>query len=569
MPFDALTLTAVKNELENTLLDARLEKIYMPSSNLLVFHFHGKAGKQKLLIALDNYPRVHLTNQNFDNPLNAPAFCMHLRKYLTGARLVSITQPPYERILELNFSVLNELRDAVNFKLIAEIMGKYSNVIAVNDKGFITDCIKHIHPNLSSNNPEHKRVLLPNVVYAYPETPGKITIDDREKFLEYLDGFDGGALDKYIMGFLKGIAPSVVFWLVKDINEVNERNKEIIYNRFKDFADKVFNNQISPIVTFKEDSPDDFYLTPFDFGLNYKTFDSVNQAIEFCMSCKTSVSAFKVKYNELYQILKSLQSKAEKKRFAAENKLREAAKADDYKLYGELILSNLHNIKSKTDKVQLFNYYDNSYITIPLDIQLNAQANAQKYFKKYNKEKKSAEIAQEQINEQNEFIDYLETIIESLRQCQDIEDLKEIELEMKQNGFIKDLEKRSKPVESKYREYEIDGFVIRVGKNNLQNERLFRESKPDDVWLHAKDIHGSHAVISTNKREVPPEVLVKAAEIAAYYSKAHMSQNVPVDYTLIKYIKKPPKSALGRVIYTQQKTLFVNPDKCEQFLKNS
>jgi predicted ribosome quality control (RQC) complex YloA/Tae2 family protein len=567
MPFDALTLTAVKNELQKTLIDARLEKIYMPASNLLVFNFHGKAGKQKLLIALDNCARIHLTDQNFDNPLNAPAFCMHLRKYLNGARLSGIHQPPYERILELNFSALNELRDTVNFKVIAEIMGKYSNVIAVNEKGIITDCVKHIHPDLSSET-EHKRALLPNVAYSYPETPDKITIDDKEEFLRRLDKFEGGALNNYIMGFLKGVAPSAVYYLVKDIAPLDQNAKESVYNRLYEYSQKVINGQILPLVTFKEGEPDDFYLAGFDFGLKTQAFDSINKAIDFCMSYKTSVSSFKVKYNELRQALKSLQSKAEKKRFTAEAKLREAAKADTYKLYGELILSNLHSLKTKADQVELYNYYDDSYITVPLDIQLNAQANTQKYFKKYNKEKKGAQIAQAQINEQNEFIDYLDTILESLRQCQDLEDLKEIELEMKQSGLIKDVRKQTKTVLSRYREYEIDGFLIRVGKNNLQNERLFRESKPDDVWLHAKDIHGSHTVIISDKREVPDDILIKAAEIAAYYSKAHMSQNVPVDYTLIKNIKKPPKSALGRVIYTQQKTLYVNPDKREEYLKS-
>lgn len=566
MPFDALTMTAVKNELQKTLIDARLEKIYMPASNLLVFNFHTKAGRQKLLIALDNYARIHLTNQNFENPLNAPAFCMHLRKYLNGARLIDITQPPYERILEFNFSVLNELRDTVNFKVIAEIMGKYSNVIAVNDKGIITDCLKHIHPNLSSNNLEHKRMLLPNIVYTYPQTPDKITIDDREQFLNRLDDFDGGALDNYIMGFLKGIAPSVVYWLIKDIEEVNPNNKELIYNRFLYYSQKVKSSNISPVVTYKDGSPDDYYLMPVDFG-STQSFDSINQAIEYCMSHKTNISSFKVKYNELFHTLKSLLAKAEKKRFAAENKLRESAKAEKHKLYGELILSNLHNLKTKTDKAQLFNYYDNQYITIPLDIKLNAQANAQKYFKKYNKEKKGAEIAQLHINEQNEFIEYLETIFESLRQCQNIDDLKEIELEMKQSGLLKDTAKQSKIILGKYREYEIDGLLIKVGKNNLQNDRLVRDSKPDDVWLHTKDIHSSHTVIVTNKQSVPDNVLIKAAEITAYYSKAHMSQNVPVDYTLIKYVKKPPKSALGRVTYSQHKTLFVNPNQCEEYLK--
>jgi predicted ribosome quality control (RQC) complex YloA/Tae2 family protein len=570
MPFDSLTLTAVKNELTKILIDARLEKIYMPSSNLLLFNFHTKTGKQKLLIALDNYARVHLTSQNFENPLNAPAFCMHLRKYLNGARLKSIIQPPYERILELNFSVLNELRDTVNFKVIAEIMGKYSNVIAVNEKGVITDCVKHIYPDLKSDNLAHKRILLPNVAYAYPQTPDKITIDDREQFLARLDQFGGGALDNYIMGFLKGIAPSVVYWLVKDINvfdnKLDQKSKETVYNRFFEYSQKVKDNQILPVVIYKGDGPDDYYLMPMHLGLKTKSFDSVNKAIDYCMGYKTSISAFKVKYNELFQTLNSLKSKAEKKRFVAESKLRESAKADQYKLYGELILSNLHNIKNKTDKVQLFNYYDNAYVTVPLDIQLNAQANAQKYFKKYNKEKKSAEIARIQIDEQNEFCDYLETVLESLRQCQDLDDLKEIELELRQSSLIKDAAKKPKAVLSKYREYNIDGFAVRVGKNNLQNDRLVRESKPEDVWLHTKDIHSSHTVIASAKKEIPDKVLVCAAEITAYYSKAHMSQNVPVDYTLIKYVKKTPKSPLGKVTYSRQKTLFVNPSKHEEFL---
>lgn len=573
MPFDSLTLTAVKNELNQSIIDARLEKIYMPASNILVFNFHGKNGRQKLLIALDNYARIHLTQQNFDNPLNAPAFCMHLRKYLNGAKLVNITQPKYERILEFEFNVLNELRDNVSFKVIAEIMGKYSNVIAVNENGIITECIKHIYPNITSTDTIAKRALLPNIAYTYPETEGKITIDDYEEFISRLMQFTGGALDKYIMGFLKGIAPSTVSELVSDIipELIDEEVSKIIYKRFYDYADKVKKGDIFPVVTFSNDGePDDYYLFPQKINSNRSvSFDSINQAIDSCMSQKTSISSFKVKYNELFQILKSLASKAEKRRVSAETKLRESASAEKYKLYGELILSNLHNIKSRTDKVELFNYYDNTNITVPLDIKLTPQANAQKYYKKYNKSKKTAEVVTQQINEDNEFIEYIQTIIESLRQAETLQDLEDIAAEMKQNGFIKDNTKKSEKEISKPRQYKVDGFLIRVGRNNAQNDRLVRASKPDDIWLHTKDIHSSHTVITSDKKVVPNHVLVIAAEITAYYSKAHLSQNVPVDYTFIKFVKKPPKAALGRVIYTDQHTLFVNPQKRDEYrIKN-
>lgn len=570
MPFDSIVLTAVKNELSQSLIDERLEKIYMPASNLLVFNFHGKNGRQKLLIALDNYARIHLTQQNFDNPLNAPAFCMHLRKYLNGAKLIGIHQPQYERILELEFCVLNELRDTVSFRVIAEIMGKYSNVIAVNEKGIITDCVKHIYPDITSLDAAAKRTLLPNLAYTYPQTEGKITIDEREEFLSRLEQFSGGDLNKYIMSFIKGIAPSAVSELTSDIGHELDKNKcLIIYNRFCDYVQKVRNGRISPVVLYVENEPSDYYLfAPKDNQYRLKSFQSINSAIDFCMSQKTNISAFKVRYNELFHILKGLSAKAEKKRISAENKMRECEKADQFKLYGELILSNLHNIRTKTDKVELYNYYDNTNITVPLDIKLTPQANAQKYYKKYNKSKKTAEFVAEQIREQNDFIEYVETILESLRQCQKPEELEEIAEEMKQSGMIKDNSKKPKAV-SKPREYNIDGFVIKVGRNNIQNDRLVRISKPEDIWLHTKDIHSSHTVITADKSSVPQNVLVTAAEITAFYSKACFSQNVPVDYTLIKYVKKPAKSAVGKVIYTDQHTLFVNPDQHEKLKLNN
>ena len=567
MPFDSLTMTAVRNELSQSLIDARLEKIYMPASNLLVFNFHSKNGRQKLLIALDNYARIHLTEQNFENPLTAPAFCMHLRKYLNGAKLIGIHQPKYERILELEFNVLNELRDMVSFKVIAEIMGKYSNVLAVNEKGIITQCVKHIYPDITSSETIVKRALLPNLIYTYPETEGKITIDDREEFFNRLRKYNGGALDKYIMSFIKGVAPSTVSELTADIGqELNPFLNEIIYNRFFEYAQKVNNGTIAPVVLFVDGEPSDYYLFPIKDNQNeLRNFDSINQAIDFCMSKKTNISAFKVKYNELFHILKGLMSKAEKKRISAENKLRESAKADQYRLYGELILSNLHNINTRSDKIELYNYYDNTNITVPLDIKITPQANAQKYYKKYNKLKKTAEFVTGQINEQNELIDYIETIQESLRQCEKVEELEEIAAEMKQNGMIKDNSKNKVQKTSKPREYIIDGFTIRTGRNNVQNDRLVRASRPDDIWFHTKDIHSSHTVISTEKKSIPQNVLVIAAEITAYYSKAHLSQNVPVDYTLIKYVKKPSKSSLGRVIYTDQHTLFVTPNQHEKY----
>lgn len=567
MPFDSLTLTAVKNELSQSLIDARLEKIYMPASNLIVFNFHSKNGKQKLLIALDNYARIHLTEQNFENPFNAPAFCMHLRKYLNGAKLIGINQPKYERILEFEFMVLNELRDLVSFKVIAEIMGKYSNVLAVNEKGIITQCVKHIYPDITSSETIAKRTLLPNLTYTYPETQDKITIDDREEFLNRLEQYIGGALDKYIMSFIKGIAPSTVSELVADIGqELDPSLNEAIYKSFYDYAQKVNNGDISPVVLFVDGEPSDYYLFPIKGNQNeLKDFDSINQAIDFCMSQKTNISAFKVKYNELFHTLKGLMAKAEKKRISAESKLRESEKADQYRLYGELIISNLHNINTRSDKVELFNYYDNTNIIVPLDIKMSPQANAQKYYKKYYKSKKTFEVVTEQINEQNEFIYYIETIQESLRQCEKVDELEDIVLEMKKNGMTKDASKPKTPKVSKPREYKINGFTIKTGRNNVQNDRLVRASKPDDIWFHTKDIHSSHTVISTEKKSVPQNVLIIAAEITAYYSKAYLSQNVPVDYTLIKYVKKPPKSAFGRVIYTEQHTLYINPNQHEKY----
>lgn len=559
MPFDSFAMTAIKNELCSKLIGARTEKIYMPTPNLIVFNFHTQSGKERLLIALNNYARVHLTSQNFDNPLNAPSFCMHLRKYLSGSKITNISQPPYERILEIEFSTFNELRDVVTFRLIAELMGKYSNCIAVNDKGIITDCIKHIPPDINS-----ARALLPNFPYTYPETTGKISVEDTEEFFSRLKDFNGGSLSGYIMGFLKGIAPSAVTEILTgtDTSSIDDNTAKTIVKRFQNYAKKVFDGDIKPSVLFQDGEPEDYYLYPSaNISGEWKAYGGINEAIDECMSKKTGISAFRVRYNELFSILKGALAKAEKKRFNNEEKLRDTKNSDKNKLYGELILSNLYNLKARTDKAEVFDYSTNENIIIPLDIKLSPQDNAQKYFKKYNKQKKTAEAVKGQLEEQNSLIDYLETIIESLRQCQNVDELGEIAQEMRASGLIKDTVKSKKtlPVSSSPREFVIDGFSVLIGRNNIQNDRLVRSSRPEDIWLHTKDIHSSHTVIVTGKKVVPAEVIIQAAELTAHFSKAFMSQKVAVDYTLIKYVKKPPASALGRVIYTNQKTVYVNP----------
>lgn len=566
MPFDSLALTAIKNELTNKLIGARVEKIFMPMPNIILIAFHSTSGNQKLLISLGAHPRVHLTTQVFENPAVAPSFCMHLRKYLGGGKLIAISQPPFERILELEFSVFNEFRDNVTYKLVLELMGKYSNAICVDPDGKITDCVKHIQPD--SNSP---RAVLPNFVYEYPQDD-KISPSDRKAVISKLMEFDGGSLDNYIIGFIRGFAPSSVseiLYKIKYNNEDNNYIDETLANKISSellaLSNKIENNDITPCVSEMDGEPQDYYLYPFEsVKSDWKYYNTISQAIDYCMSLKQNISAFRSTQNSLTQAIKSAIAKTEKKRLGLEQKLRECADMDKYKLYGELLLSYLYAIKSGQSSVELLNYYTGENIIIPLDKKLSPNHNAQLYFKKYAKLKKGLTYLHEQLESVNEQINYLQSIQQFLSRCETLEELKEISIEMEDNGIIKrQTQKPKKNAAPKYKTTTIDGFTVRIGSNNMQNDSLVRDSASNDVWLHAKDAHGSHVVIETQGKQVSDEILVKAAQIAAYFSKAGSADKVAVDYTLIRHVKKPPSAPLGRVIYTNQKTLFITPQKPE------
>jgi len=502
-------------------------------------------------------------------------FCMLMRKHLAGSYIREIKQIDFDRIIEITFECKDELQTTINKSLVIEIMGKHSNIIFMNsDTKVIIDSIKRIAENISSI-----RQIYPGLTYISPPLPLKINPLNvtKDEFLETIKKVnDGMHIFNFIYMTFTGMSPFISreICFVSKLNEstyIGElSNDEIenVWNSFDTIVNKVKNKKYSYNIYLNEELKIyDFYCISLEYleKSNYKIFDSPGDLLDsyyFDMDNKNKIN------QKVSNLIKSITTKLERDKKKVEkqhNELLSAENREKYKIYGELIIANLH-IVPENNKIKVLNYYDpeQKEITIPLDPKLNLKQNSQKFFKRYGKLKNAEEELQKFIDVTNEEIKYLENILFSIEECQTADDLDDIYIELINEGFMKRKSKVKKAKEYKpeFLTYlSSESHEIMVGKNNLQNDLLtFKIGKKEDYWFHAKNIPGSHVVIRTNGDELTDEEYVEAARLAAHYSKSKNSSNVEVDYTKKSNVKKPANAKPGFVIYETNYSMVVVPD---------
>lgn len=584
MALDGFSISNIIYELKNTIIGGRVDKIYQPEKDEIVLQIRNKGNAYKLLLTANaSSPRLHFSNIQKENPINAPLFCMVLRKHLASGKIVDITQPNFERIVNIQVESINELGDYSIKTLIFEIMGKHSNIILIDDKNTILESIKHISFDKSS-----VREVLPSKTYVLPPSqdkkdPLKTNFDE---FLYIIKNSIPTKIQQLIYKSYNGISPILSSEICHNANIDPSTNiEELSNNQINDLYNSL--NNIVMLNTQKQFNPQIIYnenesildFTVFDFSmfkhLNKKYFSSISELLEFFYKSKDLTYRLNQKSQDLKRLISQNIERCVKKKDIQQKTLKDIENRDTLKLYGELITSNIYTIKKGMTKVKLNNFYSENFeeIEIRLDPNLTPAENAQKYFKKYNKEKRTFIALQDQIKQNNEELLYLESVLSSVSSCTDEYDIKEIRAELSEQGFLKRQKnsknnkqkssKRAKPLHY----ISSDGFHIYVGKNNTQNDELtLRFAKPLDMWFHTKDIAGSHVIVVSEGKEIPNSTLNEAANLAAYYSKATNSSLVPVDYTPKKFIKKPNGAKPGMVIYETNKTAYITPN--EKLIEN-
>lgn len=573
MSFDGIFLNSITGDLYKKLIGGRVDKIHQPDKNEIVISIRSKGENFKLLItAISNSPRLHLTNVTRQNPLEPPMFCMLLRKHLTSAHITNIKQINFDRIVEISFECKDELGTTVHKSLITEIMGKHSNIIFVNEDNTIIDSIKRVAENVSS-----VRQVYPGLKYIIP--PGSDKLNplkvSKDLFLKEIESTNSGI---YIYDFLYknflGLSPFIsreICYLTNlnestYIGELKEDKKEEIWNVFSKIINKIKQNDFSFNIFYENKNQYGFYCMDVEYLKAYerKSFSSPGELLDeyyYELDNKNKIN------QRVASLIKSINTKIDRDKKKIEkqkNELLNAENRDKYKIYGELILANLHKTPDN-HKLKVINYYDpeQKEIVIPLDPKLNLSLNSQKFFKRYNKLKKAEEELQKLIDSSLNEISYLENILFSIEECETTEDLNDIYSELIAEGFMKKKSKVNKTREIKI----ITTFIssgdheILVGKNNLQNDMItFKIGKKEDYWFHAKNMPGSHVIIKTNGDELADEEYVEAARIAAHYSKGKNSSTVEVDYTQKINVKKPPNAKPGFVIYDTNYSMLVEPN---------
>ena len=578
MALDGIFLRHLKTELEKTILDARVSQVYLPNRDELIINLRTYDGNRRLLLSTRaDSPRVGITSYAVENPDKPPMFCMLLRKRLTSGKLTAIRQPGLERMLLFDFDCVNELGDKVKLTLAVEIMGKHSNIVLVDGEGIIVDALKRVDVTLSS-----KRLVLPSLVYELPPSQDKLSIEKEgtAELLKAIELSGESRLDKAILNTLTGVSPIVCRELAYkatgavDTNPVlmNENEWAKFGKAMVDLKDRVENPK-SYAVTLKnaEGKLFDFCFMPveqYEGSVEKAEYTSFCDALDAFYHTRESFERMRVKSHALSKLVSNNIERLSRKISLQKVELTKCQDREILRQKADLIGANMHLIKKGAPFADVINFYDENAATIriALDVTKTPQQNAQKYYKDYAKAKTADKKLREQIENSAEELSYLETVSHEISRAESEHDLSQIRQELVAEGYLKESKseknnRKPQKIKPEFREFETsDGFKVLVGRNNRQNDLLtLKTANKNDLWFHTKEIPGSHTVIITEGREVSDTAILEAAQIAAYYSKAKDSSQVPVDYTLIRRVNKPQGAKPGKVIYTEQKTVFVTP----------
>lgn len=569
MAFDAIVTRAMVKELNDRILLGKIDKIYQPIRDELVINIHTKCGNKRLFAsASSNAPRLHFIDYNTANPATPFAFCMLLRKHLSGGRIIAIKQKDCERIIEFSFETLNELGFTLGKKLIFEIMGKHSNIILVDtESGNIVDAIKRVSIDTS-----RARQVLPGMRYEYPPAQDKIGFDE----LTFGEFAALQPSSKIYLNTIGGISPAISRELA---DRVLNRGKHEAFEFIK-AASQIGNTsettlarasrqEIKPVIYYEDKEctkPLDYHvmnLSELEESAYSRHFDSMSECIDSFFSGKVNSSLVKQRSHDLYKKVQAMYDKAVLKKQKLSEDLISAQDSEYLRLYGEIITANLHAVKPGISKVKLVNYYDGSEIEIPLDTRFSASKNAQIYFKKYGKSKTAIKEKTSQLKETQADIDYLDSVLSFLDEPENSDDIEAVRAELVEGGYLRPRKLKGKAIKLKpspHRYKSPSGFDILVGRNNKENDLLtLKTASKSDIWLHTKDIPGSHVILKTDGENATADDIYCAAAIAAWHSKAKSSANVAVDYVPVRYVKKPSGAKPGMVIFTNNHTVYIDP----------
>ncbi len=552
MAYDGIITYAEAKELRERIVPGKIEKVYQPGPEDLLVHIHTQRGNVRLFVSCNSQSaRVCLTEGSYTNPDQPPTFCMLLRKHLQGGRITDVRQKDAERIMEIDIEAQNELGFSVCRRLIVEIMSKHSNIVLVDlETGKIIDAIKRISIDVN-----RYRQLLPGVMYKYPPAQDKLPFNEVTAESELPHD------DRALMARIAGISPAIS----REIAEDPGRRLSEILASVEDGSAR------ARVYIDEKDIPREFHITGLsEFeGLECRLFDTLSECVDFYYSNREQSNLVRQKSQPLLKSVQASLSKALLKKKKLSEDLLAAENSDKYRLYGELLTANLHLIKPGDRKVTVTNYYDGSEITIPLDEKISASANSQRYFKKYSKARTAIHEKQAQLEDNEKDIQYLESVVQNIEAADNVPLLDSIRDELEQTGYVR---RRQKAAQRKKKgagpeplKYTLsDGTQVLVGRNNIENDWLtMKFASKTDVWMHTKDIPGSHVIVRLDDgrkvNDLPAELIYEAASIAAYHSKAGSGDNVPVDYVPVRYVKKPNGSKPGMVIFTHNQTVYVKP----------
>lgn len=573
MAFDAYFLSAVVEELRQTAIGARVEKIHQPVRDSVVILLRCASGRQRLLIASNpTAPRLHLTSANPENPAEPPMFCMLLRKHLSGGRLLAVDQPPMERLVRLTFECTDEMGDLVQRILVAELMGRTTNIYLLSQDGRILDCLRRIGLDDSA-----KRQALPGLYYQDPEPVEKLAPlgTDLEQWQQVLEGPGADVLAQRLMDCFGGLSPLVcreaALQVLGDVDaRLENADPAETAQRLKAFFDAHLANPVPCVLREPDGTPKQFAFLPItQYGTRYtcQQAESFGALLDGFYTQRDRRDAMRQKAQGVRKTVQNLRDRTARKMAMQEKERAKASDRETLRQMGDLVMANIHRITKGQTVLKAENFYDPDMaeISIALSPLLSPQQNAAKYYKDYAKAKNAEKELTHQLALGAGELDYLNSVLEELDRADTEQELEEIRQELAAGGYVRQDPGRKKMKQSLSRPMRFvstDGYPIYVGRNNRQNDELTcKLAQKYDLWLHVQKQHGSHVIIPATGTQPPDDTITQAAQLAVWFSQARQGQNVAVDVTPVKYVKKPAGAKPGMVIYTTYRTVYVTPDR--------
>ena len=566
MAFDAFFLSAVLEEVKERCIGARIDKIHQPSRDTLILQMHSRYYRSKLLFAANpTAPRLHLTNASPENPPEPPMFCMLLRKHLLGAKLSEVTQIPMERCATFTFDCTDEMGFPVQKRLVAELMGRTCNLYLLSPEGRIIDCLRRIGLDESA-----KRAALPGLNYQEPEPITKENPTVSENYVNFFDGPGADLISDRLMDTFGGLSPLVcreaaLFAAGSTDARPDPRDEDDIAQKLQLFFMEHLNHPKPYYYALPDGTPKQFAFCPIRQYGDYKEAESFGTLLDMYYTVRDRKDAMRQKSQAVRKTVQNLCTRLTRKLAIQEKELEATYDRERLRQLGDIVTANIHKIVKGQTLIQCEDFYDEDMkvIDIPISPILSPQQNAAKFYKDYTRMKNAEKELTKQIELGENELYYLKSVLEELNRAQTDAELEAIRQELQEGGYIRPDAGKKKMKQGKVppmRFESTDGYPIYVGRNNKQNEELtFKLARKDDIWCHASKVHGSHVIISCGGTTPPDDTITQAAQLAAYYSETSGGQNIPVDVTPVKQVKKIPNGKPGMVIYHTYKTVIANP----------